>query len=107
MDLAELENSKVIYLDFENALTRFFKNYLRENSWLRRFPSFLLQYRLLRSFHKMLFPFNYIKSGDTCVQVGCAEWMFNFGVSMPLIMSAIVGRKGRVIVVEPDQKNID
>lgn len=102
-----MEQSEVIYLPFENRLTRFFKDHLRENALLRKFPSFLFQYKLLRPFHHILFPFNYIKKGDTCAQVGCAEWMFDFGVSMPLIMSAIVGKEGRVIVVEPDQKNID
>lgn len=96
-----------MYLDFENQVTRFFKNHLRENALLRRYPSFLMQYKLMRPFHAMLFPFNYIKKGDTCIQVGCAEWMLDFGVSMPLIMSAIVGQEGRVVVVEPDQRNID
>ena len=106
-DLSELEHSKVIYLDFENWLTRFFKDHFRENAWLRKHPSFFLQYKLMRPFHTMLFPFNYIKKGDICVQVGCAEWMIDFGVSMSLVMSAIVGKEGRVIIVEPDQKNID
>src|SRR3989338_791051 len=106
-DISTMEQSKIIYFDFENRITRFFKDYARENAFLRRYPSFLLQYKLMRPFHRMLFPFNYIKKGDTCVQVGCAEWMFDFGVSMPLIMSTIAGKEGRVIVVEPDQKNID
>lgn len=102
-----MEQSKVMYLNFENWATRFFKDHLRENAFLRKHPSFFLQYRLMSPLHRMLFPFSYISCGDTCVQVGCAEWMFDFGVSMPLIMSALVGKKGRVVVVEPDQKNID
>src|SRR3990167_734563 len=102
-----MEQSEVIYLNFENWLTRFFKDHLRENALLRRYPGFFLQYKLMRPFHAMLFPFNYIKKGDTCVQVGCAEWMLDFGVSMPLIMSAMVGPKGRVLVIEPDQRNIN
>ncbi|OJI07343.1 hypothetical protein BK004_01260 [bacterium CG10_46_32] len=106
-DLTALEHSKAMYLAFENPITKFFKNFLRENALLRKYPSFLLQYKFMAFFHHMLFPFMYIKKGDTCVQVGCAEWMLDFGVSMPLIMSAIVGERGRVIVVEPDQRNIE
>ncbi len=106
-DLSTLEHSPVTYITVDNWITKLFKGYLRENAFSRRFPSFWLQYRLMKPLHHMLFPFTYIKTGDTCVQVGCAEWMFDFGVSMTLIMSAIVGKKGKVIVVEPDQKNID
>ena len=106
-DLSKLEQTQVIYLDFENWLTRFFKDHLRENGWIRKHPSYFLQYKLFAPLHHMLFPYNYIKAGDTCVQVGCAEWMFDFGVSMPLCMSAIVGDKGRVIIIEPDQRNLD
>src|SRR3990167_2901075 len=106
-DKPQLENGTVNYFSFENRLTVFFKNYLRENSALRRYPSFFRQYRLLSFFHHMIPPFNYLKKGDTCVQVGCAEWMLDFGVSMALIMSAIVGPKVRVLVIEPDQRNIN
>src|SRR3989338_6127007 len=68
------EHNQVYYLEYENMRTRFFKNYLRENAILRRYPSFFWQYRLLRVLHHLIPPFNYIKTGDTCVQVGCAEW---------------------------------
>jgi FkbM family methyltransferase len=106
-NLEGLEKSNIMYLNFENWLTRFFKDHIRENAWLRKHPSYFLQYKLLYPLHRMLFPYNYIKKGDICVQVGCAEWMFDFGVSMPLVMSAIVGDEGRVIIVEPDQRNLD
>jgi len=106
-NLSSLEQAKVNYVDFETAVTRFFKDYLRESAFLRRHPSFFLQYRLMRPFFRKLFPFMYLRKGSTVVQVGCAEWMLDFGVSMPLIMSAVVGPRGRVVVVEPDQKNVD
>lgn len=61
---------------------------------------------MMRIFLKRTFPFCFIKAGQRVIQVGCAEWLIDFGVSQALIMSAIVGPKGKVLVVEPDERNI-
>lgn len=103
----DIQRGKLTYINVETPITKFFKLYLRENKFFRKFPSYFFQYRLMSFLHNMIPPFNYLKRGDTGIQVGCAEWMLDFGVSMPLIMSAIVGNEGQVVVVEPDQRNID
>lgn len=87
-------------------ISDFYNNNLRENAISRRFPSFFLQYRIMRPFLSRSFPFCYLKKGQKAIQVGCAEWLLDFGVSQALIMSAIVGEDGRVLVIEPDKRNV-
>lgn len=78
---------------------------LRENWLFRKFPCYYIQYVLMLPFIKRAFPFNHIKKGQNVIQVGCAEWLLNAGVSQALMLSAIVGRKGQVLVIDPDYRN--
>lgn len=95
------------FLKNESWMFAIYSGLLRENRALRRFPSFFRQYRAMRPFLEKAFPFCFLRKGQCAIQVGCAEWLLDFGVSQALIMSAMVGSKGRVLVIEPDERNID
>lgn len=95
------------YIYTETAMSRFYKCYLRENALLRRFPSYSVQYRLMRHFQKNMHPFRWLKEGQNAIQVGCTEWMLDFGVSQAMIMSALAGPRGKLLAIDPDVRNLD
>jgi len=95
------------YIDTETAWTRFFKCRLRENGLSRRFPSYRVQYRVMRHFLQQMHPFMWVKPGQQAVQCGCTEWMLDFGVSQAMTLSALVGPTGKVLVIDPDERNIE
>lgn len=64
------------------------------------------RYTCLRPFFAQMFPFNFLKSGQTAIQVGSHDQFIDMGLSQTFIMASIVGETGRVYVVEPDPKNI-
>ena len=95
------------YIENNSPVIQFYECFLRENPILRRWPSYFMQYRVMRSFHRRRHPFMWLREGDRAVQVGSTEWMLDFGVSQALTMAAIVGPRGHILAIEPDQRNID
>jgi FkbM family methyltransferase len=67
---------------------------------------YLTEYVLLREFHKHLHPFQFIAPDSNVVQVGSTHFNIKLGVSQPLIMSSLVGPRGRVLVIEPHEVNV-
>lgn len=97
----------MVYLaNSDNLVARFFRENIREADILREHGNYETQYVAAAPFQKLMFPFKFVERGDRVIQVGAAEWMIEFGVSMPLILSALVGAEGQVLAVEPDQRNI-
>jgi len=50
-------------------------------------------------------PFQFLKEGDIAIQVGCHDLYIEAGISQPLMMRAIIGQTGRLVVVEPTERN--
>jgi len=67
---------------------------------------YLSQYILLNEFHRRLHPFQFLKSGDHAMMVGIHEGFINLGYSTLFVMSALVGEKGHIWAVDPDERNI-
>lgn len=101
-----MNNETVTFMESTSRTASFYRNSIRESSLLRSTRSFLFQYKMFRFAMKGLFPFCWLGPGDKAVQIGCAEWLLDFGVSQALIMSTIVGASGHVLVIEPDPQNV-
>lgn len=95
----------LIHIETNDVLTRTYRRFIREAALLRAFPNYNLQYGMGAFFQRRMHPFRLIKKGAICVQVGCTEWMLDFGVSQPLLMAGLAGASGRVIAVDPDDRN--
>lgn len=63
------------------------------------------RYTCMRPFFEQMFPFSFLKAGDTAIQVGSHDGFIEMGLSQTFIMASIVGPSGHVHVVEPDPKN--
>lgn len=91
---------------------KFYNTCVRENPLYQRLPSllppaaFAAQYAAMRPFFARQYPWNLIREGQTVIQVSSAKMLVRMGLSQALIMAAVVGRRGRVVVVEPDPVNV-
>jgi FkbM family methyltransferase len=105
-------NEKKHFLDY------FYLRFIQGNVVYRFLPEliaapFRYHYQLFKPVFKKTFPWTFLKEGDTAIQVGCSKASLGkggphprYGLSQPLVMSAIVGEKGRVYVLEPVKENI-
>ena len=67
---------------------------------------YLARYVLMNEFHRRLHPFTFLEPGDTAVMVGVHDGFIELGYSTLFIMSAIVGPRGHVYAIDPDERNI-
>ena len=98
-------NGNLFRISTDDPWSRLYRRHIRESAILRASPNYNIQYGLGRFFQKRMHPFRLIQNGQTCVQVGCTEWMLDFGVSQPLIMAGLVGKTGQVYAIDPDARN--
>lgn len=76
------------------------------------YNKYFFEYKVHRYFFSRTYPWYFIKRGDCVVQVGASSSSIGssgmhsfYGPSTPFIMSALVGEKGKVVVIEPSDIN--
>lgn len=93
-------------------MVKFYNSCVRENPLYQRIPAllpsaaFAVQYAAMRPFFARQYPWNFVRKGQTVIQVSSAKMLVTMGLSQALILAAIVGCRGRVVVVEPDPANV-
>ena len=97
----------ITFTEYQPRKVTIYNRFIRENRFTRRylFPRHA-GYRWMRYFFRDMVPYCTVREGDTVIQVSAAEPLLGRGLSQPIIYSALVGPKGRVIVVEPDPVNL-
>jgi len=53
-----------------------------------------------------MFPWEFVKEGDTVIQVSAAKTLIPIGLSHTLMLATLVGPEGRVFVIEADPNNV-
>lgn len=102
----------ILFSDRVPTQLKLYNAVIRENPMYRVLPRlqtttmFRTHYRSVRRFFAQEFPWCLVREGQTVMQVGAAKDLLITGRSQPLILSTLVGPRGRVIVVEPDLHNV-
>ena len=106
-----LSEKMIAFSNVHPPIVKVYNTFIRENWLYHVLPRLKLQnykyhYQMLKSVYKQQFPWQYVKEGQTVIQVSAAKSLIPMGVSQGLILSALVGPKGRVFVIEPDPGNV-
>ncbi len=101
----------ILYSKTNPALLKSYNTFVRTNRAYLALPrlklaSFPFHYGRLRKVYKQMFPWQFVRDGDTVVQVSTAKNLIHHGTSHALILAALVGPRGKVFVIEPDPTNV-
>ena len=74
------------------------------NSGMKVLP-YSIKYGLATKIRRNKFPYSVINDGDTVVQVGAPKDILLAGRSRAMHFTRLVGKTGKVLIVEPDEEN--